>query len=207
MKGRGPVVHLDRSKKARMISAILEDYLGGNVKGFRTLDIGCGNGGISEYFSRSNEHYAVDIEDKRSQITNDYEFRLVDSAQLPFENAFFDMVISHHVIEHVNDQGVHLDEIHRVLKSNGIAYLATPNKSSPIMEGHVGNDLVLRYRDMRPMFEAHKFRVQEYGMRVVKEPDHFHGEVRYGRFVPEILLKPLRPLFPSHMFILTKSSI
>ena len=176
MKGRGPVVQLDRSQKARMITAIIEDYLRRPVAGYRTLDIGCGNGGISEYFARSNDHYAVDI------------------------------VISHHVIEHVRDQGLHLDEMHRVLKAEGVAYLATPNKSSPLMEGHVGNDKVLRYREMGPLFGRHGFESHEYGMRVVREPDRFHGEVHFWRFLPEATLKLLRPLFPSHMFVMTKAA-
>jgi 2-polyprenyl-3-methyl-5-hydroxy-6-metoxy-1,4-benzoquinol methylase len=204
VRGRGPVVHLDRTAKARMITAVLADHLGRPVTGLRTLDIGCGNGGISELLAADNEHHAVDIADRRRVRSTTYDFRLVDSERLPFQDQYFDVVVSHHVIEHVNDQGLHLDEIRRVLKPEGVAYIATPNRSSPIMEGHVGNDRVLRYRNMTPLFRRHGFGVREYGLRIVKEPDRFHGEVRQGRHLPLSLLRLLRPLYPSHVFVLTQ---
>ena len=204
-RGRGPVVHLDRSHKAMMIEAILADFRKAPLSDLTTLDIGCGNGGISDYFAQSNEHYAVDIIDQRRAESRGYEFAQVDSEQLPFEDKKFDVVLSHHVIEHVSDQSRHLSEIHRVLKDDGIAYIATPNKSSPIMEGHVGNDMVLRYREMTPLFEANGFRSHEYGLEVVNEPEQFFCEVRYGRYLPKWALKLMRSLYPSHMFVLTKS--
>lgn len=205
MKGRGPVVHLDRTDKAHMIAAVLGDHLRRPVEGFRTLDIGCGNGGISEFLARSNQHYAVDIADKRINKDARYAFQVVDSEQLPFPDGYFDIVVSHHVIEHVADQGLHLDEIHRALTPAGIAYLATPNRSSPIMEGHVGNDRVLRYREMGPLFRRHHFEPSEYGVRVIKEAARFHGEFTLGTWIPVWALKLMRPLFPSHVFVLEKA--
>jgi SAM-dependent methyltransferase len=101
---------------------------------------------------------------------------------------------------------MHLAEIRRVLKPTGIAYLATPNKSSPIMEGHIDNNRVLHYRQMGPLFRKHGFEPREYGVRVIQRPDQFHGEVRIGRFLPQAILRPLRPLFPSHMFVMRKSA-
>ena len=205
MRGRGPVVHLDRTDKAHMITAVLGDHLRRPVEGYRTLDIGCGNGGISEFLARSNQHFAVDIADKRNNKDARYAFQVVDSEALPFPDDFFDIVVSHHVIEHVVDQGLHLDEIHRVLAPAGIAYLATPNRSSPIMEGHVGNDRVLRYRDMGPLFHQHRFKTSEYGVRVVKYAARFHGEFRHGAWLPLSVLELMRPLFPSHVFVLEKA--
>lgn len=206
MKGRGPVVFLDRSKKARMISAILEDHLNQKIVNLRTLDIGCGNGGISDYFSNHNEHYAVDIKDQRDNGGGGYQFFLVGSEYLPFENEFFDVVISNHVIEHVSDHGRHLGEIRRVLKPGGVVYMATPNRSSPIMEGHVGNDMVLRYRDMGPLFSESGFTFQEYGVALAKEPGRFSGEVMYAQYFPRFMLRMLRWAFPSHVFVLTKEN-
>lgn len=203
MKGRGPVVHLDRRQKAEMIEAVLADALKGPVRGFRILDIGCGNGRISSYFARKNEQYGVDISDRRAADSGGFTFKLVCSEELPFEDGFFDIVLSHHVIEHVGNQDLHLEEIRRVLRPGGLAYLATPNKSSPIMEGHIGNDLVLRYRRMAPLFRRHGFSVSEYGVKLLRAPDRYSAEIRWGRFLPRPLLKLLRPLFPSHVFVLS----
>jgi SAM-dependent methyltransferase len=50
---------------------------------------------------------------------------------VPFEDAAFDVVISNHVIEHVGDRSEqlrHLEELRRVLRPGGWAYLAMPNR-------------------------------------------------------------------------------
>ena len=202
VRGRGPVIYLNRLPKAKMIEAILQDFLNKPVKGFRVLDIGCGNGGISEYFSRNNNQYAADITDMRNNKDSGFNFSLVNSEKLPFPDGFFDIILSHHVIEHVENQDLHLDEIKRVLKPIGICYLATPNKSSPIMEGHVGNNKVFRYREMVPFFQKHGYDCHEYSVKVFSEPKKFFGEKQYGKFFPLFLAHMLKPLFPSQIFIL-----
>ena len=204
LAGESFVAQLDRSQKAHMISAVLEDYLGKPLTGFQTLDIGCGNGDISRHLARYNDHYAVDIEDLRSQDGAIFRFSLVNSERLPFEDCRFDVVISHHVIEHMVDQDLHLQEVYRVLKPGGISYLATPNKTSPIMRGHAGNNRVLRYGEMAPLFRRHGFGVTEYGAQLVKHPDRFHGALRFGRFLPSMVIMLLRPLFPSQVFVISK---
>ena len=203
MKGRGPVVRLDRSAKARMIEKVLQDFRGVEIANLKTLDIGCGNGGISCYFAQRNEHASVDIVDQRKPPFENYTFALTSDEILPFEDDSFDVVISNHVIEHVTDHLKHLSEIRRVLAPGGSVYLATPNKSSPIMEGHIGNDMVLRYRQMTPLFQKAGFQAREYGLRVAAEPVRFNGEVAWAKHIPKTVLKLMRPLFPSHIFVLT----
>lgn len=204
VRGRGPVVHLSRIEKARMIEAVLSDYIASEVAGLSILDIGCGNGDISNYFQQRNHQYAVDIVDQRKAENHTFDFTRVDSELIPFEDQFFDVVISHHVIEHVDDQKLHLKEIYRVLKPDGVAYLATPNKSSPVMEGHVGNDQVLEWHAMRPFFEQQQFEVEEYSCKLLQDPAKFYAEIRYARLIPLFVLKLLRRLFPSHVFMLRK---
>lgn len=201
VRGRGPVVRLDRTEKARMIEEIVSAHLGVPVEGLRILDVGCGNGDIGRHFAARNRVSGVDVKDQRGPDA-DFEFRLVQSATLPFADAEFDLVISNHVIEHIPDQRRHLDEIRRILAPGGIAYLATPNRSSPLMEGHVGNPNVLGWRAMAPLFRASGFRPRELSVDVLADPDRFHAEVRFGRWLPRPLLGLLRPLFPSHIFIL-----
>jgi ubiquinone/menaquinone biosynthesis C-methylase UbiE len=46
--------------------------------------------------------HSVDIADDRLEREG-FEFHLVEGAQLPFEDSFFDIVLSNHVIEHVGD--------------------------------------------------------------------------------------------------------
>ena len=201
-RGRGAVVHLDRSKKARQIEAVARDFIGQAVAGKVTLDIGCGNGGISAWLAAENAHYGVDVADLR-KTSEGYHFTQVTDETLPFDDASFDFVVSNHVIEHVADQRRHLREIRRVLRADGCCYLATPNRSSPIMEGHVGNDQVLHYRQMGPLLQSCGFAVTEYALEVAARPVELAGEVAWARYVPRALLKLARPLFPSHIFMLT----
>jgi ubiquinone/menaquinone biosynthesis C-methylase UbiE len=199
------VIHYDREIKAKMIEAVVSDYLRGPVEGLTILDVGCGNGGISAYFARKNRQFGVDVMDEVWQQNRSvFQFEQVDSERLPFEDGFFDLVLSHHVIEHVADQGRHLDEIRRVLKAGGLCYLATPNKTSPFMEGHAGNDQVLHYKAMQPLFERHGFSVQEYSYEVASRPVKYFSERTYGAWIPPAIAERLRPWYPNHVFMLKR---
>lgn len=100
----------------------------------RLLEIGTGSGGISNYFGRHDSQNfivdSVDVNDVRI-AKEGYQFHLVEDTSLPFSDNTFDIVISNHVIEHVGDTAAqlqHLREIHRVLKLDGVGYLALPNR-------------------------------------------------------------------------------
>lgn len=201
VRGRGPVVQLDRNAKAKQVEAIIAHALGRPISGLRVLDVGSGNGDISEYFARHNQVDSVDVEDRRRE-PGEANFVAVDDELLPFADATFDLVLSHHVIEHVSDHREHLRELRRVVRPEGHVYLATPNRSSPIMEGHVGNDMVLRWPEMRPLLETSGYVVEEYGWRLVKYPDQFHAEQRFGRMLPTPIAKLLRRFYPSHAFMM-----
>lgn len=205
VKGKGPVFRLERSQKALMIEAVLHDHLQRFPEGLSILDIGCGNGDICAHFARRNKAFGVDVDDRRKPGNTSFQFSKVTSESLPFSGTSFDVVISHHVIEHVHDQRLHLAEISRVLRTGGVAYLATPNRSSPIMQGHIGNDMVLRYRQMRPLFEGAGFAVSEYSTKVVKYPRRFHAETGAFSWLPSPVLSGLRRWFPSHVFVLTRN--
>lgn len=100
----------------------------------RMLDIGTGNGGIAHYFASHPEIEcevtSVDLVDQRL-VSSGYRFMQVAGPELPFEDGCFDVVITNHVIEHVGERGAqfrHLDEVRRVLATDGVGYLAVPNR-------------------------------------------------------------------------------
>jgi SAM-dependent methyltransferase len=100
----------------------------------RLLEIGCGAGAIAHYFAANASTPcvvdAVDVVDQR-QVTDGYKFSLVEGTWLPFDDSTFDAVVSNHVIEHVGDhkdQLEHLCQIARVLRDDGVLYLAMPSR-------------------------------------------------------------------------------
>lgn len=121
-----------RNLKAKKIEQIINPFL--SSERINILEIGTGSGGIAAYFAglsyRQWDVQAVDVVDSRL-VKEGFRFQLVEGTDLPFVNDTFDVVISNHVIEHVGDyeaQIAHLNELKRVLKKDGVAYLAVPNR-------------------------------------------------------------------------------
>jgi len=197
-----PVVALKRLRKAKMIEAFLADALGGPPRGLDILDIGCGNGEMAAYFSDANFVVGVDVLDQVRRELSLLPRCLAMSETLPFRDASFDLVLSHHVIEHVASHDGHLSEIKRVLKPSGLAYLGTPNLDSPFMRGHHGNPMVLRYRQMLALFARHGFDAEECYTRLLAQPDRYHCETQLGRLVPVPVLHAMRRWYPSQCFLL-----
>jgi ubiquinone/menaquinone biosynthesis C-methylase UbiE len=130
---RKPHVVLDnRNSKAIKIQKIIASERGFRQQDF-ILEIGTGSGGIAAYFAAQNMQFnvqTVDVVDSRVSKEG-YQFQLVNGTTLPFEDESFDVVITNHVIEHVGESDAqlhHLCEIKRVLKKDGVAYLAVPNR-------------------------------------------------------------------------------
>lgn len=135
VEARQPHAALDlrsRRSKALKIERLLE--LDRRKHPLSLLEIGTGSGGIASYFGthasgRFTVH-AVDVVDNRV-VTEGYAYTQVQDTRLPFLDRSFDVVLTNHVIEHVGDesaQRAHLAEIRRVLKEDGVCYLAVPNR-------------------------------------------------------------------------------
>ena len=132
---RQPHVALDlpsRRWKALKIERLLD--LDSRNHPLSLLEIGTGAGGIANYFGTHPSGRftvdAVDVVDNRL-VTEGYAYTQVTNTQLPFPDRSFDVVLTNHVIEHVGDaaaQLAHLTEIRRVLKADGVCYLAVPNR-------------------------------------------------------------------------------
>ena len=128
-----------REKKAEKIKAILGSER--ELAGASVLEVGVGSGIIAARFAElvrpTGTVWGVDIRDSRL-VKEGFQFARTESTSLPFGDEFFDVVLSNHVIEHVGaraDQLTHLREIARVLKADGVAYLATPNRWT-LLEPH-----------------------------------------------------------------------
>jgi 2-polyprenyl-3-methyl-5-hydroxy-6-metoxy-1,4-benzoquinol methylase len=103
--------------------------------GGRLLDAGCGGGGMALSFAEEvDEVVAIDLaarfDDAGFRLAaergvRNLSFARADGQALPFEDASFDIVLSHAVIEHVADAQRYLLELARVVKPGGVIYLST----------------------------------------------------------------------------------
>lgn len=128
-----------RLRKAAKIASIVSARKA--FAGKHVLEIGTGAGVMAVYFSElvgmNGKVTATDVHDQR-QVREGYDFFPVADIELPFLDQSFDIVIYNHVIEHVGDRAAqrrHLAEIRRVLKDDGILYIAAPNRWA-VVEPH-----------------------------------------------------------------------
>ncbi len=96
----------------------------------RALDLGAGAGSLKAFgyrcsiFSVDSDRNAFD----KSYDASSASARVVALGEkLPFSSGAFDLVICHHVLEHVPDYSGALAEIGRVLKPAGRLYVSVPN--------------------------------------------------------------------------------
>lgn len=237
---RQPHATLDlrsRDWKAMKVERLLE--LAKRPQPMRMLEIGTGSGGIAHYFATHPalrcEVTAVDVCDNRL-IHEGYEYRQVQGVDLPFEDASFDVVITNHVIEHVGDaaaQQRHLTEIHRVLKPEGVGYLAVPNRwmltephyrlkflswwphgwRTPYLKlmrkGTFYDCEPLQMKQFERMLVAASFRYRNLCIQAwratyeIERPNSFGAHVL--RRTPDALLEPLRRIIPTLIYRISRT--
>ncbi len=104
-----------------------------HIKDKKVLDIACGTGYGLAFLKRS-AHFVtgvdVDIEAAK-QASNECDKKasvlLGDGTNLPFHDESFDVVTSFETLEHLHERTLFLSELKRVLKTNGLLVLSTPN--------------------------------------------------------------------------------
>ncbi len=108
---------------------VAEDYIKGDV-----LEVGCGEGrGIDRLLPKAKTYTAIDkIEDVIERLRQKYPTGKFLSGNIPplspFASNSFDVVITFQVIEHIENDSLFLQEIHRVLRPGGLAIITTPNR-------------------------------------------------------------------------------
>lgn len=105
------------------------------VAGMSVIDIGCGEGyGPGILAGKASRVLGVDIASEvvdhaRSRYGSDrVSFDVMDVNALAVEDDSFDVAVSFQVVEHLVDVSGYFNEIARVLKPGGKAFLTTPNR-------------------------------------------------------------------------------
>lgn len=103
------------------------------IKGGKLLDIGCAGGGFLMYTkSRGYNVEGIDISEFAVNFAKSRGLDVKKGVleELNFTESYFDVVCASDILEHVFSPIYFLKDVYRILKQNGIFYLAVPNAGS-----------------------------------------------------------------------------
>lgn len=95
----------------------------------KILSIGTGTGDDLKILKEFGDNYVTDILPEALEIVPQeycFEKRIADATNLPYENNFFDVVVSFDVFEHIEDDKKAVQEVHRVLRKGGALVYSVP---------------------------------------------------------------------------------
>ncbi len=97
----------------------------------RILDAGCGLGFFLSGIDEGWEKHGVEVSEFAARHAREWaEVQLGSLEDAKYPDNHFDVVMCHHVIEHVEHPEGLVDEIHRVLRAGGLLILGTPDFDS-----------------------------------------------------------------------------
>ncbi len=133
----GRLPEIDRSNIVDQIHIERYQFARDKISGGIVLDIASGIGygaNLLAADSKISKVYGVDVsqeairEAKGLYHSSKLQFRVIDGIKLPFEDKFFDAIVSFETIEHTWCPTEFLLELNRVLKDDGMLIISTPNK-------------------------------------------------------------------------------
>lgn len=109
----------------RQLFTLIKPTIASNTSRLNLLHIAPEPALSKRYQLEQNIHYfAIDKFDKG--YTYPKNVMPMDLTHLTFDSNFFDIVICSHVLEHIENDQLAIENILRVLKPNGVAYLVVP---------------------------------------------------------------------------------
>ena len=124
------------------------------LQNIKILDIGCGGGLLSEPMCRLGAKVtAIDASEKNINVAKfhskknnlNIDYICTSPEKLKGENQF-DVILNMEIVEHVNDVGFFLKSCSKLLKKNGIMFVATLNKTlKSYVFAIIGAEYVLRW--------------------------------------------------------------
>ncbi len=102
----------------------------------RVLDIGCGGGLLTnDLAQRGHVVTGIDLSEeslnvaRRHDPTHSVQYVKANALELPFKSGEFDAVMAMDILEHVSNPGLLIQEASRVLKSGGLFFFHTFNRT------------------------------------------------------------------------------
>ncbi len=130
--GSSPIIAIEHWHRYIAIAPYLKDKV--------VLDLACGSGyGTNLIAKNSKKTIGIDIDfkttkqAKKTYIQQNITFLHGSGTKIPLKNHCLDTAVSFETLEHfdVEEQKIFLKEILRVLKTDGILFISTPNLDSP----------------------------------------------------------------------------
>jgi len=124
------------------------------LDGVKILDIGCGGGLLSEPMARLGaDVYGIDASDKNINVAklhakkSNLKIKYYCTSPENFKTDIkFDVILNMEIIEHVDDVNFFLKSCSKLLKKNGIMFIATLNKTlKSYLFAIVGAEYILRW--------------------------------------------------------------
>jgi SAM-dependent methyltransferase len=232
---RGEPSYVWRAGQVRRLEMIVR-AAGERVKG-RVLENGCGVGMyVEKLAAHGGTVIGLEYDHERAAEAHARSPHIVNAAGefVPLPSEAFDLILSHEVIEHVQDDRAAIREMVRVLKPNGRIALFCPNRGYPF-ETHgiywkgkyyFGNKLFVNYlprrwrdklaphvrvysrRDLERLFEGLPVRFIERTIIFGAYDNIIARFGAFGKFLRAILQflekTPLRALGLSHFWVVEK---
>jgi SAM-dependent methyltransferase len=181
-------------------------YVNEFVKNKEVLELGCGAGYGIDYLSNNAKRIVtVDIDSesiehaKQNSEAKNIEYIQQDILDgLKFQDNSFDIVISFQVIEHFNKKDVkrYLNEIFRLMKPDGIAYITTPNREirlfpfqKPVNKYH---PLEYSYSTLKRLIKQFSPSFEILVLRSKNEIEEVYNTRKKMNAVQVYIIKPLR---------------
>ncbi|MDC3036022.1 bifunctional 2-polyprenyl-6-hydroxyphenol methylase/3-demethylubiquinol 3-O-methyltransferase UbiG [Candidatus Pelagibacter sp.] len=124
------------------------------LKNIKILDVGCGGGLLSEPMSRLGaEVTGIDASEKNINIArlhskkNNLKINYICTSPEKLQTTIkFDVILNMEIVEHVQDVNIFLKSCSKLLKKNGIMFVATLNKTlKSYVFAIVGAEYILRW--------------------------------------------------------------
>lgn len=125
----------DNSYDGRFVHCMYEEIINrvSQIQPENILDLGCGNGNVLAALAKctTSKLFGLDlsenmISEAKKRLNDDAELKIGDSENLPYEDSKFDVVICNASFHHYIHPKKVLNEIKRVLASDGILILGDP---------------------------------------------------------------------------------
>lgn len=186
----------------------------------RILDLACGTGFGSDILAAHTSGLVIggDIADEAvNDCAGNFQrpnlrFEKLDGTKLPYEDGYFDKIVSFETIEHTTEYKKMLEEFHRVLKPGGIAFISTPNFPVNSPSGKVTNPYHTQeftYDELRTLlkniFSDVSIRGQKYSRYDNRKTNQFGKLIEWLFNIPGIRKLPYRIKNGASYFFIKKS--